>query len=93
MLLTYEISPDITEEFTAGVRWLQTNGRPDLTVPLALREAVEDWISALRAERLRGYEIPRGPGRPPLHTVPSQSRPPPRAADPETAPNASDPDP
>ena len=47
MLSTYEITPDIAEEFTAGVPWLQTNGRPDLTVPLALREAVEDWISAL----------------------------------------------
>jgi hypothetical protein len=93
MLFTYEITPDLAEEFTASVRWLQTNGRPDLTVPLALREAVEDWISALRAEHLRGDEIPRGPARPPLHKVPSQNRPPPRAADPATAPHASDPDP
>ncbi|MGH9014406.1 MAG: hypothetical protein ACRDZ1_10790 [Acidimicrobiia bacterium] len=59
MIATYEITPRLAEEFTTGVRWLQANGRPDLTPAAALAEALEDWIAALRAEHLRGEEIPR----------------------------------
>ncbi len=75
MIATYEITPRLAEEFTTGVRWLQANGRPDLTPPAALAEALEDWIAALSAEHLRGQAIPATPG-PSITAVPHADTPP-----------------
>jgi hypothetical protein len=58
-IATFEITPQLAEELRAAVAWWRAHGRPELTVPLALREATEDWIAALRAEHLNDGEVPR----------------------------------
>jgi hypothetical protein len=62
LIPTDAIAPGLAAEFIAGVAWLKTHRRPDLTLGGALAEAVEDWIAALRTEHLRGEAIPRAPG-------------------------------
>jgi hypothetical protein len=47
---TYEISAELRSELRDAVTWWRDHGRPDLTEALALREALEDWLAALRAE-------------------------------------------
>lgn len=63
MIPTDAITADLANEFTRGVRWLQENGRPELTVSAAVSEALEDWIAELRAEFLRDRDIPTNPDR------------------------------
>ena len=58
MLRTDQLTPALAAELRAAVAWLQANGRPELTPAAALADAVEDWIALLRAEHLRGGEIP-----------------------------------
>jgi hypothetical protein len=60
-IATYEITPELAQELRAAVAWWQAHGRSELTAPLALREAIEDWIAALRAEHLGDGDIPRQP--------------------------------
>lgn len=52
------ITGELADEFSAGVHWLQKHGRPELTVAAAFAEAMEDWVAGLRAEHLRGQDIP-----------------------------------
>ena len=59
MIPTDAISSELADDFAVGVHWLQKYGRPELTVATAVAEAMEDWIAALRAEHLRGRDIPR----------------------------------
>jgi len=56
---TDAITGELAQEFSSAVQWLQTHGRPELTVASAVTEALEDWVAALRAEHLRGQQIPR----------------------------------
>jgi hypothetical protein len=56
---TDAITPELADEFAAGVQWLQKHGRPELTIAAAFAEAMGDWIAGLRAEHLRGEHIPR----------------------------------
>ena len=58
MIPTDAIKPGLADEFTRGVSWLQKHGQPELTVESAFMEALEDWIAVLRAEHLRGDDIP-----------------------------------
>lgn len=60
-IATYEITPPLAAEFHAAVAWLQSHGHPELTAPLALRDALEDWIAALRAEHFNDGDIPHPP--------------------------------
>lgn len=55
---TYEISAELRSELRAAVTWWHDHARPDLTEALALREAVEDWLAALRAEHFGDTDIP-----------------------------------
>ncbi len=59
MIPTDAITDELAQEFSSAVQWLQTHGRPELTVATAVAEAMEDWVAALRAEHLRGRDIPR----------------------------------
>jgi hypothetical protein len=64
VLPTDQITPALTGEFLAAVRWLQTHGQPDLTPDDALLEAIEDWIALVRIEHLGGDDIPGPEGEP-----------------------------
>ena len=59
MVPTDAITSELADEFAVGVHWLQKYGRPELTVAAAVAEAMEDWLAVLRAEHLRGQDIPR----------------------------------
>ena len=59
MIPTDAITSELADEFAVGVHWLQKHGRPELTVAAAVAEAIEDWLALLRAEHLRGQDIPR----------------------------------
>lgn len=58
---TYEISAELRAELHDAVTWWRNHGRPDLTDALALREALEDWLAALRAEQFGDADIPTPP--------------------------------
>jgi hypothetical protein len=64
VLPTDPITPALTEEFLAAVRWLQSHGQRDLTPGDALVEAIEDWITLVRIEHLGGEDIPGPDGDP-----------------------------
>jgi hypothetical protein len=58
MIPTLAITPELADEFARGVGWLREHVRPELTVEDALAEAIEDWLAGLRAEHLRGQDVP-----------------------------------